>query len=40
MEHDKKFIIICDQNAITYKEIFAHIKNNKLWTGVTSGGNK
>jgi len=40
MEHDKKFLIIGDQNAITYKEIFSFIKKNKLWTGVTNGGTK
>jgi len=40
MQYNKKFIIIGDQNAITYKEIFKHIKDNKLWTGVTNGGTK
>ena len=29
----KKFIIIGNQNAITYKEIFPYIKNNELWLG-------
>ncbi len=33
VEHDKKFIIIGHQNAITYKEIFKLIKENKLWLG-------
>jgi len=33
MEYDKKFLIIGHQNAITYKEIFQHIKENKLWLG-------
>ena len=33
MDYDKKFIIIGNQNAITYKEIFPYIKNNKLWLG-------
>ena len=32
-EYDKKFIIIGNQNAITYKEIFKLIKENKLWLG-------
>ena len=32
-EYDKKFIIIGHQNAITYKEIFKFIKDNKLWLG-------
>lgn len=34
IEHDKKFLIIGNQNAITYKEIFPLIKENKLWLGV------
>ena len=33
VEYDKKFIIVGHQNAITYKEIFKLIKNNKLWLG-------
>lgn len=33
MKYDKKFIIIGSQNAITYKEIFSFIKENKLWLG-------
>ena len=33
MEYDKKFIIIGNQNAITYKEIFPLIKDNKMWLG-------
>ena len=32
---DKKFIIIGNQNAITYKEIFQYIKDNKIWLGYT-----
>ena len=34
MDYDKKFIIIGNQNAITYKEIFPYIKNNQLWLGM------
>lgn len=30
---DKKFIIIGHQNAITYKDIFPLIKDNRLWLG-------
>lgn len=30
---DKKFIIVGNQNAFTYKEVFPLIKDNKLWTG-------
>lgn len=33
VEYDKKFVIIGHQNAITYKEIFPLIKENKLWLG-------
>ena len=33
MEYDKKFIIIGNLNAITYKEIFKLIKEDKLWLG-------
>ena len=33
MNNDKKFSIIGHQNAITYKEIFPLIKENKIWLG-------
>ena len=33
MRFDKKFIIIGNQNAITYKEIFPLIMDNKVWLG-------
>lgn len=33
IEYGKKFLIIGHQNAITYKEIFPLIMNNKLWLG-------
>ena len=40
MEYEKKFLIIGTQNAITYKEIFKLIKENKIWLGNGfSGGN-
>lgn len=32
-DHGKKFLIIGSMNAITYKEIFPLIKDNKLWLG-------
>ena len=35
IKYDKKFIIIGNQNAITYKEIFPLIKENKIWLGVS-----
>lgn len=33
MEYEKKFLIIGNQNAITYKEIFPLLKDNKMWLG-------
>jgi hypothetical protein len=33
MKAGKKFLIIGNQNAFTYKEIFKLIKENKIWTG-------
>lgn len=33
MDYNKKFLIIGNMNAITYKEIFPYIKNNELWLG-------
>lgn len=33
MDADKKFLIIGNQNAITYKEIFPYLKENKIWLG-------
>lgn len=35
-EYDKKFLIIGNTNAITYKETFKLIKENKLRTGYTN----
>ena len=32
----KKFLIIGNMNAITYKEVFPLIKDNQLWLGVSS----
>ena len=37
MKYDKKFLIIGNMNAITYKETFKLIKENKLWLGYKSG---
>lgn len=39
MDGDIKFSIIGNMNAITYKEIFPLIKQNRLWKGAT-GNNK
>ena len=38
VEYDKKFLIIGNQNAITYKEIFPLIMQNQLWLGVSMNG--
>ena len=35
-DYNKKFVIIGNKNAITNKEIFPLIKDNKMWVGVTS----
>lgn len=40
VEHKKKFLILGDQNAVTYKETFGYIQNNKLWVGYDNGGTK
>ncbi len=37
IEHSKKFLIIGNINAITYKNIFTLIKNNKAWLGMHLG---
>ena len=36
VQYDKKFLIIGNTNAITYKEVFPLIKENKLWLGWSS----
>jgi hypothetical protein len=37
VEADKQFLVIANMNAITYKEVFPLIKENKIWLGVHSG---
>ncbi|RKZ82788.1 MAG: adenosine deaminase [Candidatus Parabeggiatoa sp. nov. 3] len=37
VKYDKKFLIIGNVNAITYKEIFKLIKENKAWLGINLG---
>jgi hypothetical protein len=37
VKYDKKFLIIGNINAITYKEIFNLIKENKAWLGINLG---
>lgn len=36
MKYGKKFLIIGNKNAITYKDIFPYIKDNELWLGITN----
>ena len=36
MEYNKKFLIIGNKNAITYKEFFPLLKDNKVWLGYGS----
>lgn len=33
VKYDKKFVIVGHQNAISYKEVFPLIKDNKIWLG-------
>ncbi len=37
IEYEKEFLIIGNQNAVTYKEVFAHFRNDKVWLGYNSG---
>ena len=39
MSANKKFLIIANQNAITYKEVFPLLKNNTVWLGKGFPGN-
>ena len=36
MDYGKKFLVLGNNNAITYKEIFPYIKNNELWLGYSA----
>jgi hypothetical protein len=38
MEAGKKVVLIGNQNAITYKEIFPLLQDNRLWIGATNNG--
>ena len=42
VDYDKKFLIIGNVNAITYKEVFPLIRDNKIWLGpsIRSGDRK
>lgn len=37
IEHDKKFLVLGNMNAITYKDVFRLIKSNEVWLGHRSG---
>lgn len=39
ISYGKQFLVIGNQNAITYKEIFPYIKNNQLWLGYNTPKN-
>ena len=39
VEYDKKFLIVGTWNAITYKEIFKLIRDDKVWIGINSNRN-
>ncbi|MER5723871.1 adenine-specific methyltransferase EcoRI family protein [[Kitasatospora] papulosa] len=38
MEYGKKFLVIGNMNAVTYKEIWPYIQQNQIWLGVTRTG--
>lgn len=37
IDYDKKFLVIGSQNAITYKEIFRLLQEDKIWLGYYAG---
>jgi hypothetical protein len=37
MEYDKSFLIVGNQNAISYKEVFNYIQTNQVWQGYKCG---
>ena len=38
IKYNKEFLIIGNGNAITYKEVFPYIMENKVWLGITMRG--
>jgi hypothetical protein len=40
ISHNKSFLVIGDLNAISYKEIFRFIQENRIWLGIDNGGTK
>lgn len=37
MRYERKFLILANQNAITYKEVFRLLRENKVWLGYNHG---
>lgn len=37
MEYDKDFLVIGNQNAITYRNVFNYLKDNEVWLGNNQG---
>lgn len=40
VKHEKQFLILGDQNAVTYPQIFRLLQDDKLWLGYDNGGTK
>lgn len=40
MKYDKKFLILGNQNAMSYKDIFPLIMENKVWLGYNTGSHE
>ena len=38
VKYDKQFLVVGNQNAATYKDIFPLIRDNRLWLGITPKG--
>lgn len=36
LEAEKQFVVLGNMNAITYKEVFPHLKDNEIWLGYKS----
>lgn len=37
LEHDKKFLVLGNQNSLTTRDIFDFVRKNKLWLGYNNG---
>ncbi len=40
IKFNKDFIVLGSQNALTYKDVFSFVRDNKLWLGVDNYGTK